>query len=315
MKQWGANVVRVFRRERGGEIEQQLQKLREMGGVKAVIIGINSSNGLDWTNPDLEERCCKTWGDLATRLLTYRDVIWGYDLVNEPLDRSQLPRPPREWRRIATRIIETIRGIDDRTWIIYEVGPGGMFAGFKDLEPLPDKRIIYSAHYYCPHEFTHTGVTMITGTMLPEAMKMIRVPYPLKISPRHWEMDILQRPPMNIPRGKCLEWNKEFQRLILQPAVEFQKSLNVPIYAGEFSTVRWGDVDTSIRYLREAIELFEEYGWSWSYHAFNEWTGWNPEHPEGPDAYWMPGMPPPKPAESETRRAKLLKEAFRKNRQ
>jgi hypothetical protein len=28
----------------------------------------------------------------------------------------------------------------------------------------------------------------------------------------------------------------------------------------------------------------------------------------------MPGMPNPKPAESETRRAKLLKEAFRKKR-
>ena len=35
-------------------------------------------------------------------------------------------------------------------------------------------------------------------------------------------------------------------------------------------------------YLRDAISLFEEYGWDWSYHAFREWAGWSVEH-ESPD--------------------------------
>lgn len=38
-------------------------------------------------------------------------------------------------------------------------------------------------------------------------------------------------------------------------------------------------------YLRDAICLFEEYGWDWSYHAFREWAGWSVEHEaDDPDA-------------------------------
>ena len=27
-----------------------------------------------------------------------------------------------------------------------------------------------------------------------------------------------------------------------------------------------------------SIEIFEEYGWDWTYHAFREWNGWSLEH-------------------------------------
>jgi hypothetical protein len=52
----------------------------------------------------------------------------------------------------------------------------------------------------------------------------------------------------------------------------------VPIYVGEFSAIRWapGAAD----YIRDLIELFEEYGWSWTYHAFAEWHGWDTEYNE-----------------------------------
>ena len=31
------------------------------------------------------------------------------------------------------------------------------------------------------------------------------------------------------------------------------------------------------------IDLFKEYGWDWTYHAFREWDGWSVEH-EGDSA-------------------------------
>jgi endoglucanase len=315
MKQWGANVVRVFVAGRGGSVEEQLQKLRELGNFKAVIVG--SMGHFDFAKPELEQNLIKTWKDLAIRLLPYRDVIWGYDLVNEPKDDRQLPLPPKEWPGIATRITQAIRAIDDISWIIYEVGPGEMFAGFKNLERLPDQRVIYSCHYYFPHEFTHAGVKNIANTGLNEAMKKIDVHYPLEMADigrsQDWLMNILWAPPLNVPKEKCIDWNKDFQKLLLQPVVEFQKKHNVPIYIGEFSTVRWGHVDDSMRYLREAIEIFEENGWSWSYHCFRGWSGWDPEQPEGQEHYWMQGMPLPARVDGDTHRGNLLKEAFQKN--
>ena len=99
------------------------------------------------------------------------------------------------------------------------------------------------------------------------------------------------------------------------PAVEFQKKYQVPIYVGEFSAVSWAPVDSLVRYLTEAIELFEENGWSWTYHSFGGgYPGWNPELPEGPEHY-EELQEYPKPSGAETRRVRLLKEAFKKNRQ
>ena len=35
--------------------------------------------------------------------------------------------------------------------------------------------------------------------------------------------------------------------------------------------------DSAARYLHDCIEIFEKFGWDWSYHAFREWQGWNVE--------------------------------------
>lgn len=71
-------------------------------------------------------------------------------------------------------------------------------------------------------------------------------------------------------------WDKEQLRVSMKEVIEFQKKHGVPIFVGEFSVINWakgGD-----RYLADMIELFEEYGWDWAYHAFREWDAWSIEH-------------------------------------
>ena len=63
--------------------------------------------------------------------------------------------------------------------------------------------------------------------------------------------------------------------------------------------------DSACRYLRDVIEIFEQHGWDWSYHAFREWNGWSVEH--GPDR--NDTRPTPQP----TDRQLLLREWFGKN--
>jgi hypothetical protein len=78
------------------------------------------------------------------------------------------------------------------------------------------------------------------------------------------------------------QWDKQALAQALKPALDFQKKYNVQIYIGEFSAIRWAPDHSAWRYLKDLIELFEKYGWDWSYHAFREWDGWSVEHGADP---------------------------------
>ena len=96
-------------------------------------------------------------------------------------------------------------------------------------------------------------------------------------------------------------WNKDYLRAQLKPVLEFQRKTGCRIYVGEFSAVAWAPGADA--YLRDCIDLFEEYGWDWTYHAFREYAGWSVEH-EGEDAKSL------RPA-ADTPRKRVLLEGFR----
>jgi len=59
---------------------------------------------------------------------------------------------------------------------------------------------------------------------------------------------------------------------------QITKKHGVAIYIGEFGSIRWAPENSTYRYLKDCIEIFEEEGWDWAYHAFREWQGWSVEH-------------------------------------
>ncbi|MFC7619258.1 hypothetical protein [Microlunatus sp. GCM10028923] len=67
-------------------------------------------------------------------------------------------------------------------------------------------------------------------------------------------------------------WDKGTLRELMQPVLEVQRKYGLRIYVGEFSAIRWAP--GAAQYLRDSVELFEEYGWSWTYHSFRDWHGW-----------------------------------------
>ena len=70
-------------------------------------------------------------------------------------------------------------------------------------------------------------------------------------------------------------WDKEMLRKTLRPVADFQKRHKARIYVGEFSAR--SKADGAERYLRDCIELFEEFGWDWTYHSFREAPTWDVE--------------------------------------
>lgn len=295
---WNANVIRwqLTRNWGSAGTERDLEdytawidgKLDELDkvleachryGIK-VVVDIHSPPGGRYENKDMalffekpyQDYFIALWERIATRYKG-NSAIWGYDLLNEPTQTK--PSPLGLADSIGTQILaaKAIRKIDPETPIFITSSQWGSPEGFKDLDPVDVTNIIYQVHFYSPHAFTHQGVYE----------EWMPTQYP------------------SIIQG--IEWNKDQIRTSLQPVRDFQLAYNVHIYVGEFSAIRWapGAVD----YLRDCIDVFESYGWDWTYHAYREWDGWSIEHGSDPKDKT--------PTQDPTDRKKLLLDWFSKN--
>lgn len=223
-----------------------------------VVIDLHSPPGGRYENNDLaifnepvyQDHFVALWERIARRFRG-RPAIWGYDLINEPVQNLPSPAGVPDYLGAQVRAARAIRAIDPETPIFIAAAEWDSAQGFRELEPIDIPRVIYQVHMYVPSAFTHQGVH---GAWTPTA-------YPGRIEGEYWD--------------------KARLRSVLEPVRVFQRAYNVHIYVGEFSAIRWapGAVD----YLRDCIELFEEYDWDWSYHAYREWDGWSVEHGDDPE--------------------------------
>lgn len=227
------------------------------------------------------------WKEVSAICSNRDQEIW-FDILNEPLNRKEMPSYPRQWSSWAQKIIDEIRKTDKVHPIVVEPGPGGLCWGFKDFPRLRGESIIYSVHAYQPHPYTHQGIKDLTNTDLAKAYLQTQRPWPGDFGDDgHWDKNRLV---------------KEFE-----PVMMFlSRNPDARIYVGEFSVVRWAP--NAAEYLRENIEIFEKYGWDWTYHSFREYNGWSLEF----DNQYS-GVQKPTLADGLTDRGKVVLEFLRKN--
>ncbi len=156
---------------------------------------------------------------------------------------------PDTWRRVCQAVMSEVRKIDANTPFMME-SVRHWYEG---------ENVIYSPHLYSPHTLTHYGIG-------DSGVHNTRWSYPGYIDGVYWD--------------------KEQLRVALKPYIDFQKEHpGVRLCVGEFSCVAW--VKGADKWIGDAIELFEEYGWDWCYHAYRAWPGWSVEYDH--DANYTPG--------------------------
>ena len=182
----------------------------------------------------------EVWRQIATRFKG-RPGVYGYDLVNEP---HQLGKVAVDYWNIQRMAAEEIRKIDEDTPILIESNAMDSPRTFSYLSPLKMDNVIYEVHMYEPGDYTHQGV--------------------------RGEKDFAR---LAYPNGQR---NREYLVKSLAAVRQFEQRHGAKIYVGEFSAAAWAP--GADQYLRDCIEIFKEYGWDWTYHAFREWPGWSVEH-------------------------------------
>lgn len=263
----GANVARVFfplRRchdcKQFGRSENDAQAMRRLldravtVGMRLVVVGSfdGTSEATFWTDPELRASFVENWAWFATTFGGHPGLA-GMDLLNEPnppWPSGDIAVAQRAWHPLAQAAINAIRGTGTGLPIVFEPVAGGNAIGLRGLKPFADSQVVYSVHFYTPHDITHQGVA-------PQWARVI--PYPAG-----------------------LEWgvghvNPARLETELRPLIEFQTRHDRPIYVGEFSCVRWAPGDSARRWITDALELFTKHSWSWTYHEFRGWPGWDAE--------------------------------------
>ena len=188
---------------------------------------------------------CDEWKKIAERLKGNEDVIYGYDIVNEPGQN----RPQKYgYFGLQERIAKEIRKIDPKTTIVVESSNACSPDAYSYMNALDIDNVIYQVHVYQPMSYTHQGLRNGGSSS----------PYPQPAT------------------ASSLAVDKEYLRKVVAPVRKFQKEHGCRIYVGEFSAVAWAE--GAAQYLDDLISIFEEYGWDWTYHAFREASLWSVEH-------------------------------------
>lgn len=271
IKNYGANIVRVMFADNKlisknppyDYNETEFKKLDNIimhcykYGIRVVIdphtfpgLKNDYTTGYDdelWKNKELQDKLVEMWKKISDRYKNNGDVIFGYDLLNEPYVPDS-----KIWYNLVARITKVIRDNGDNHTIIIESNDlndkGVWISRNKNLANLQlpnDNNIMVSPHFYEPHEYTHQLVN---------------------------------------PSSKRVNYNdtKLNAKAVVQKEINLIRSFQlahpkVPIYIGEFSVSRIaGD---SNEYLKDLIDACEKYGWHWTYHAFRESYFWDAEMP------------------------------------
>lgn len=216
-------------------------------GGQAIAGGYVAAVGRIFSDPRAQQKFIQSWQKMAQRYKG-RPEIWGFDLMNEPEEHKSLTEECDDWQDLAAKTARAIHAIDPERTVIVEPPMGGDPREFATFQPLDEPRVVYSFHMYLPHTITHQGVFgPSTGYTYPG------------------EAD-----------GKA--WDKAALEEMIKPAADFAERYRVHMFLGEFSCIRTAPGDTAINYMRDVIDIVEERGWDWTYHAYREWPGWSVEH-------------------------------------
>lgn len=261
-------------------------------------LGLTQVSPEYWSNPALQADTVKRIGEFAQHFSTRGNELGAYDFLTEPLVNGITPTDailfngksvpsgtklfgtPSQWPALQEAIIKEIRKYDQKHYIMIKPGYGGEPSAYTGFKAPDHSGLIYSAHMYDPHYFTHNGVYT----------------------------PLIQN---NYPSDSDKNLTKTGLENFLKPIFEWTEANHAYAYIGEFSSVRWskgGD-----QYVADLINIFDEHNASWEYCSPGGWNGWDPSYNEvfqsdavhGNDIkYWI-GMEAP--------RWKILIDAFKKN--
>lgn len=198
-------------------------------------------------DPALRKRFTDCWIMLEKRF-SDRDHV-AFELLNE------LTTPDSEdWNTLADETIRGIRELNPNRIIVIGSAQWNSPDKLKDLRIWDDENVIYTFHFYAPHEFTHQR-GLLQGNQHVYNREM---PYPCDME-RYKEY----RRYFGIGTGDLDGWDtmgREWIRHRLQPAADWVKEHPDKIlYNGEYGTIRHAKPAWREAYVRDVTDFCRDH--------------------------------------------------------
>ena len=187
-----------------------------------------------WKDEEAVKACAYHWRLFAERYKQIPKDYLSYNLFNEPPIISEATH-----RRVAGKIIEEIRKVDEKKYILCD---GRMWGAVPPTE-LIDLDIVASFHMYHPFTITHYKAEWAgkwDGVPVPT--------YPLKENDIVWDKDTIEQ-------KHILPWK----------AIEDK---GVPVFVGEFGAYNKTPHEVVLRWMEDCLEIFRKYNWGWALWTF-----------------------------------------------
>ncbi|MCR5093208.1 MAG: glycoside hydrolase family 5 protein [Lachnospiraceae bacterium] len=219
-------------------------RLAEKYGMK-IVLDLHKTPGFSFDqgeqesgffeNEKYQEIFYSIWENLAQRFGGMHDHVY-LELLNEVTSETYID----PWNRIWKTCVSRIRRYAPDSWILVGSYHNNAVHAVKDLDPLPDKKMIYNFHCYEPLKFTHQGAT--------------------------WAPDMIDpKDRMSFSESGTTE---EYFEEMFASAIEKAKKENAELYCGEYGVIDIVSPEETLAWYRVINRVFEKHGIgrsAWSY--------------------------------------------------
>ncbi len=208
------------------------------------------------TDPNVDKVLLPVWSQMAEHYKS-RSTYLYYEILNEPhgIDDAR-------WMEIQRQVINAIRAIDGVHTIVVTGAGWGSYNNLKALGRYRDDNLIYSFHFYDPFMFTHQGASWTNPSMVPLA----GVPFPYGAAAMPACPESLKGTWIESSlKAYATDGTAAHVRQLLDIATEFQNTMHVPIFCGEFGVYRPNsNAGQRVAWYKLVREYFAEKGIPWT---------------------------------------------------
>ena len=196
----------------------------------------------------LQNRFISIWQAFANRYKEYGKNV-TFELLNEIVEPSS-----DRWNKLSKKAVAGIRSIDANRVIIIGGNYYNSVTTLKELDRIEDDNLVYTFHFYEPHIFTHQKASW------ESPMKELNFVVPYPSGSEDYQKYLRQSEKFQKQLSFEERIGKDYISKFLQPALDFIKERNVPLYCGEFGVIDNAPLESNLRWHEDLCDLLIEYG-------------------------------------------------------